>query len=69
MTLKKGLRMTLAPEQVIPERELLPDLRLLVGWYPRLADCPERLSAELEADEQAVRACLEALVVDDEVLS
>jgi predicted DNA-binding transcriptional regulator AlpA len=35
---------------------------------PALADFPTRLAEHLEADEWAVRACLEALLVEDEVL-
>jgi hypothetical protein len=34
-----------------------------------LADFPTWLAEHLEADEWAVRACLEALTVEDEVLA
>jgi hypothetical protein len=47
--------------QIIPEAELLPDVRLLLNGCPELADQPERLTAQLKAEEQAVCACLEAL--------
>jgi hypothetical protein len=36
---------------------------------PELAGYPERLAAELGAEEQAVRVCLEALEVEGEVLA
>jgi hypothetical protein len=43
---------------------LLADVREAVSLRPALADYPQRLGAEHEADEEAVRACLEALLVD-----
>jgi hypothetical protein len=60
----------LAPlQRSIPEPELLPDVRSLLSWCPELADNPERLAAELKAEEQAVRVCLAALEVEGEVLA
>ncbi len=40
---------------------LLGDLRLALSLSPELADYPRRLAEHLEADEQDVRGCLEAL--------
>ena len=57
------------PNRSIPEPELLPDVRLLMNLCPELAGYPERLAAELEAEEQDVGACLEALEVEGEVLA
>ncbi len=57
------------PNRSIPEPELLPDVRLLMNLCPELAGYPERLAAELGAEEQAVRVCLEALEVEGEVLA
>lgn len=55
----------LAPlKSSIPEPELLPDVRLLVTWHPGLVAHPPRLADHPEAEEQAVRACLETLEVD-----
>lgn len=48
---------------------LLGDLRLALSLRPELADYPRRLAAHLEADELAVRGCLEALRVEGEVLA
>jgi hypothetical protein len=47
--------------QIIPEPELLPDIRSLLSRCPELVNYPERLAAKLEAEEQAVCACLEAV--------
>jgi hypothetical protein len=55
--------------QITPELELLPEVRFLLNGCPELASYPELLAAELEAAEQAVRACLEALEVEGEVLA
>jgi hypothetical protein len=55
----------LAPlRRIIPEPELLPDVRFLLNWHPELADYPERLAAELEVQENSVRVCLEALYLE-----
>jgi hypothetical protein len=60
----------LAPlKRSIPEPELLPDVRLMLSCRPELADYPERLAAELEGEVSGVRACLDALQVDGEVLA
>jgi hypothetical protein len=48
---------------------LLADIRLLLSRWPGLVDYPERLAALLGADEHDVRAVLEALKVEGEVLS
>lgn len=40
---------------------LLGDLRLVLSLRPELAGYPRRLAEYLEADEQAVRECLEPL--------
>jgi hypothetical protein len=55
--------------QIIPELELLPEVGFLLNGCPELAGYPERLAAELEAAEQAVRACLEVLEVEGVVLA
>jgi len=44
---------------------LLADVREAVSLCPALADYPQRLAEYLEADEQAVLACLEALYLED----
>ena len=52
----------LAPlKRSIPEPELLPEVRFLLNGCPELADDPERLAAELGAEENGVRSCLGAL--------
>jgi hypothetical protein len=62
--------MTLAPHGSIPEGpDLLPDVRLLLNLCPKLVDYPERLAAELKVEENSIRACLEALRVEDKVLA
>jgi hypothetical protein len=50
--------------QIIPETELLPDVRLLLSSCPEFAAHPERLAAMLEVEENSVRACLEALYLE-----
>jgi hypothetical protein len=45
----------------IPEHEQLPEVRFVLNGCPELGDHPECLAAELEAEEQAVRVCLEVL--------
>lgn len=48
----------------IPESDrpaLLGDLRLALSLRPELEYYPRRLAEHLEADEQDVRGCLEAL--------
>jgi len=47
--------------QIIPEPELLPDVRFLLSWRPELAEHPRCLAAMLEVEENGVQACLEAL--------
>jgi hypothetical protein len=60
----------LAPlKRSIPEPDLLPDVRLLLNLCPKLADYPERLAAELKVKENSIRACLEALRVEDKMLA
>jgi hypothetical protein len=55
--------------QIIPEAELLPDVRLLLNRRPELVDYPERLAAVLAASEHEILDCLTALEVEGEVLS
>lgn len=53
----------LAPRPIVHEPpSLLGDVRQALSLRPALADCPERLAKHLEADEQQVGACLEALL-------
>jgi len=59
----------LAPNTIVHDPpSLLGDVRQALSLRPVLADFPTRLAEHLEADEWAVRACLEALTVEDEVL-
>lgn len=53
--------MAAPPSPSISEPDLLPDVRMLVAWHPELAQYPERLADELEAEEPGVMSCLEAL--------
>jgi len=55
--------------QIIPEPDLLPEVRFLLSWYLELADYPVRLAVELEVEEHGVRACLEVLKVEGWVLA
>ena len=55
--------------QIIPEAELLPDVRLLLNGCPELVDHPERLVAALAASEHHILDCLKTLEVEEEVLS
>ncbi len=60
----------LAPAPILHDTpSLLGDVRLALSLHPGLAVYPWRLAAHLEADEAAVRACLEALTVEGEVLA
>ena len=60
----------LAPLPIVHDLPyLLGNVRRELSLRPILADYPERLAEELEAEEQAVRACLEALDVEGEVLA
>jgi len=43
---------------------LLGDVRQALSLRPTLVDFPARLAQHLEADERAVRMCLEALYVE-----
>jgi len=64
--------MTLSPTHSISEPNppaLLGDLRLALSLRPELADFPRSLAEYLEADEQDVRECLDALRVEGEVLA
>ena len=59
----------LAPTPIVHDPStLLGDVRLVLSLLPALADYPARLAEHLETDERAVRACLEALILEDEVL-
>jgi hypothetical protein len=60
----------LAPNPIVHDPpSLLGDVRQELSLRPFLADYPARLAERLEAEEQAVRACLEALEVEGEVLA
>jgi hypothetical protein len=60
----------LAPTPIVHDPpSLLGDVRQALSLRPALADFPTRLAEHLEADERAVRACLEALTVEGEVLT
>ena len=60
----------LAPSHILLDPPtLLGDVRQALSLRPALADFPARLAEHLEADERAVRACLEALLVEGEVLA
>ncbi len=43
---------------------LLGDVRQALSLRPSLADYPRQLARYLQADEEAVRACLEALHIE-----
>jgi hypothetical protein len=58
----------LAPTAIVHD-SVLADVRSLLHVWPRLVAYPERLAALLGVDEYAVRRALEALEVDEEVLS
>jgi hypothetical protein len=59
----------LAPNTIVHDPpSQLGDVRQALSLRPALADFPARLAEHLEADEWAVRACLEAHLVEDEVL-
>ena len=61
--------MTLAPPQIVhADVCLLADVRMLLSRAPEVADCPERLAALLGAAEYDIRAVLEALEVEGQVL-
>jgi hypothetical protein len=64
-TIQGGIRMLAPLKRSILESELLPDVRLLATWHPGLVDYPARLAKYLEAEEQAVRTCQEALYMED----
>ena len=68
-TMPERIKM-LAPNTIVHDQpSLLGDVRQALSLRPALADFPARLAEHLEADEWAVRACLEALTVEDEVLA
>jgi hypothetical protein len=53
----------LAPLRIVHDPPaLLGDVRQAVSLRPALADFPARLAEHLEADEQAVRACLQTIL-------
>jgi hypothetical protein len=55
----------LAPTYILHDpQSLLGDVRQALSLRPGLADYPQRLAKYLEADEQAVRTCLEALYLE-----
>ena len=58
----------LAPTPIVHDPPtLLGDMRLVLSLRPTLAEFPARLAEHLEADERTVRACLEVLIIEDEV--
>jgi len=55
----------LAPTLIVHDLpSLLGDVRQALSLRPALANYPTRLAEHLEADEQAVWACLEALYLE-----
>jgi hypothetical protein len=55
----------LAPVAIVHDPlSLLGDVRQALSLRPTLAEYPARLAEHLEAEEVAVRACLEALEVE-----
>ena len=55
----------LAPTPIVHDPPcLLGDVRQAISLRPALVDYPARLARHLEADEQAVRMCLEALYME-----
>jgi hypothetical protein len=68
-TMPERIKM-LAPTPIVHDPpSLLGDVRQALSLRPALADFPARLAEHLEADERAVRTCLEALTVEGEVLA
>jgi hypothetical protein len=68
-TMPERIKM-LAPTAIVHDPpSLLGDVRQALSLRPALTDFPARLAEHLEADERAVRACLEALLVEGEVLT
>jgi hypothetical protein len=60
----------LTPTPIVHDpSSLLGDVRQALSLRPALANFSASLAEHLEADEWAVRACLEALTVEDEVLA
>lgn len=60
----------LAPAPILHDPPaLLGDVRQALSLRPELVDYPARLAKHLEAEEQAVRECLVALRIEDEVLA
>jgi hypothetical protein len=58
----------LAPTPIVHDPPtLLADMRQALSLRPALAEFPARLADHLDADERAIRACLEALIIEDEV--
>jgi hypothetical protein len=57
------------PRSIPDDPDLLPEVRMLLSCQPALVNHPERIAALLGADEYGVRAVLEALEVEGEVLS
>ena len=59
-----------APTEIVHNQaNLLADVRGLLSPWPPLVDHPDRIASLLEAEEDEVRAVLEALEVEGEVLS
>ena len=55
----------LAPNTIVHDPpSLLGDVRQALSMWPALADFPARIAERLEADERAVRECLEVLYLE-----
>lgn len=55
----------LAPTPIVHDPPaLLGDVRQALSLRPALVDYPARLAEYLEADEQTIRTCLEALYLE-----
>jgi len=68
-TMPERIKM-LAPTPIVHDSPiLLGDVRQALSLRPALADFPARLAEHLRADERTVRMCLEALLVEGEVLA
>jgi hypothetical protein len=60
----------LAPTPIVHDPpSLLGDVRQALSLRPELAAYPRRLVEHLEAEEQPVRECLDALRIEGEVLT
>jgi hypothetical protein len=53
-----------APTQIVHDRYVLADVRLMLSLWPDLTYFPGRLAELVGADEHDVQAALEALEID-----